>query len=306
MAKIHRHVSLAALAAPLLCAPWPARAADPSLSECISASENAIKLRSEGKLRESRAQSLLCVSDACPGELRDECKKRIVDLNAAIPTVVFEVKDGAGQELSAVKVTMDGQVVADRLGGMALTLDPGTHQFTFEATGEPPLSETIILHEGDKDRRERVTFGGSALAASAAAPPVTTSPGSRSPPPSSDSHGTSSPADDSGHGARVAGLVVGATGLVGLVAGSVFGGLSFSSWGQANSECPSHMGCSAQATNNRSDSLTFGTVSTVGFIAGGALLATGLTIYLTAPRDRATNVGVQLSPGGLGVSGRFE
>jgi hypothetical protein len=35
-------------------------------------------------------------------------------------------------------------------------------------------------------------------------------------------------------------------------------------------------------------------VSTIGFAAGGALLAVGVTVYLTTPRDRTT--GLALGP----------
>ena len=46
-------------------------------------------------------------------------------------------------------------------------------------------------------------------------------------------------------------------------------------------------------------------VSTVGFIAGGVLLAGGLTLYFTAPRGDSPRVGLEARPGGFAVSGEF-
>ena len=281
----------------------PAHAADPTVSECLSASNLSLKLRSQQKLRQVRAQLLTCASASCPAEIREECSQRMDRLTASIPTVVFEVTDGAGHELSAVKVTMDGEVVANHLEGSALALDPGSHRFTFEATEQPPLTETLILHEGEQNRRESVTLE-SPRPAPAPAPP--TAPPAAAPGVSTDA--TMPPrSEQSGHGRRVLGLVVGSAGLAGVAAGGIFGALTFSTWSKANSECPSHMGCPTSATNDRSSAVTFGTVSTVAFIAGGALLAGGLTLYVTAPKDRAPSValGADTTPAGLTVIGKF-
>ena len=46
----------AALVVLALAAPSGALAADPTLSDCIQANESGIKLRSENKLRQARAQ----------------------------------------------------------------------------------------------------------------------------------------------------------------------------------------------------------------------------------------------------------
>ena len=284
----------------------PAHAADPTVSECLSASNLSLKLRSEHKLRQVRAQLLTCASASCPPDIREECSQRMDRLTASIPTVVFAVTDGAGRELSAVKVTMDGEVVADHLDGSALTLDPGSHQFTFETAAQPPFTETLILHEGEQNRRESVTLERLSPA------PAPTPPARPTPPPAS-APGVSADAtmpsrlEQSGHGRRVLGLVVGSAGLAGVAAGGIFGALTFSTWSKANDECPSHLGCSTSATNDRSSAVTFGTVSTVAFIAGGALLAGGITLYFTAPKDHAPNValGADTTPVGLSVIEKF-
>ena len=256
-----------------------AHAADPTVSDCLSATETSLHLRASHKLRDARAQLLICSAATCPVEVREECVHRTSELNAEEPTLVFTVKTSTGEELSAVKVTMDGDVVAEHLDGGALSLDPGSHQFTFEAPGLPPLSEVLILHEGEKGRGETVVLE-----------------------PAAPSTGI---AEKRGNGRRVFGVTIGAVGLAGLAVGGIFGASASSSWNAATKLCPSHVACSEQAVNDRSTAVNFATVATVGVIAGGVLLAGGLTIFLTAPKEKAPIVGVQLAPTGLLVAGTF-
>jgi hypothetical protein len=159
-----------------------ARAADPSTADCLGASESSIKLRGDHKLREARARLLVCAAASCPDDVRSECERHVTEVNASIPTLVFEAKDAGGNDLTAVKVTMDGAVLAERLEGTAISLDPGEHAFTFEVAGQPPVQKSFVLREGEKDRRERIVFGETALpvvatpAAAAPAPATTISP----------------------------------------------------------------------------------------------------------------------------------
>ncbi len=260
------------------------------------AAEASLKLRAEHKLRLTRTQLLVCSSASCPAEVRQECNHRIDEVNAASPTIVLAVKSRAGRDLSAVKVSVDGQVVADHLDGSALAIDPGAHEFTFEASGAPTLTETIILHEGEKDRRETVT-----LAIGAAPEPTTSAPLPGAAP---DGEGAK-PIEGAGKTQRVLGVVSGVVGVVGLGLGGLFGVLASSSWKTAQRECPTHAGCSTQAMNDRSSAVTDATIATVGFIAGGALLATGVTLFFTAPRADSPRVGLEARPGGFAVSGEF-
>src|SRR5580693_3270550 len=85
-----------------------ARAADPTTADCLNASESAIRLRSDHKLRAAREQLLVCSLAACPTDIRAECARRVEIVNGSIPTIVFETKDAAGNDLANVKVTLDG------------------------------------------------------------------------------------------------------------------------------------------------------------------------------------------------------
>jgi hypothetical protein len=279
----------------------PARADDPTVTECLSASNLSVELRSAHKLRQARAQLLVCAAASCPEEVRTECLRRLEPIRAALPTVVFEVKDGAGHELADVKITMDGDLVATHLDGSALTLDPGSHEFTFEVEGQPPLTESLILHEGEKNRRETVVVG---------TPPKAPETPAIAPPPPNGRGATSDVAPASGsHTLRLAGIVTGAAGILGLGLGGVFGGVAISSW---------HSAQSSSSNAERNTALTFATASDAAFIVGGVLVAGGVTLYLVSrsggtggsvgghPQTPGTpTVGLQIMPGGLGAVGTF-
>jgi hypothetical protein len=102
----------------------PAHADDPTTADCLGANEAALKSGNEHHLRAERGHLLVCASASCPADVRSECLRRVDEINAAIPTVIFEAKDGAGGDLSAVRVTMDGEVLAERLEGTALSINP--------------------------------------------------------------------------------------------------------------------------------------------------------------------------------------
>src|SRR5882724_2327615 len=88
-----------------------AQAADPTTADCLTANEKSIQLHSEHLFRAARAELLTCAAGSCPADIRTECTRRVAELNTAMPTLVFEVKDANGADLSDVKVTMDGAVL---------------------------------------------------------------------------------------------------------------------------------------------------------------------------------------------------
>ena len=156
--RLIRFVRAVSLLGAVLSGAAVARAASPTTAECLAATEQSLTLRNEHKLTAARARLLVCAERSCPDDIRNECIRRVSEVNAAIPTIVFEAKDAAGNDLAAVKVTMDGGALADRLDGDALAVDPGEHAFTFASVGQPDVRKSFVIRQGDKDRRERVTF----------------------------------------------------------------------------------------------------------------------------------------------------
>jgi hypothetical protein len=265
-----------------------AHAEDPTKEQCISANEDAQTLRQKGHLEAARTQLLVCVRTSCPAAVRDDCAQRLDDIASAVPTIVFTAKGSGDVDLSDVKVTMDGVTIATRLDGSALTLEPGEHAFEFTAAGYPPVQKTLVLREGVKRRQEQIVFATGAAPGDAQAPAVVPI---ASPLPQA--------AVESGDGRRTLSYVLGGAGLVGLGLGTFFGLKAKSTYDDSGAHCPrGPSSCDAAGVSGGKDASTQAAVSTVAFLAGGALLATGVVVYLTAPKDG----GVTLQPA-VGMAG---
>ena len=278
---------------------WTARAAEPTTADCLDASEKSLALRNQHKLREARDQLLICSAGSCPADIRDECIRRVDGINAAMPTLVFEAKDAAGNDLVAVKVTMDGQPVADRLDGVALSIDPGEHAFTFAMEGQPPVVKKLVLREGEKHRQERIAFGVPVAPTPAAAPipvsaPIVAPELQAAPPPSETlprGFGTQ----------RILALVSAGVGVVGLGFGIGYGLAAMSKHDEAKKACPGL--CTDQhGVDLWNQASSAGNVSTVGFIVGAAGIVGGAVLWFTArPAASETGQGAATQVGfGLG------
>jgi hypothetical protein len=271
-----------ALAAATSLAP-SARAQD--MDACIAASESATTARRAGKLLEARTAFSTCSSSSCPDVVKSGCQQRLAEIRQAVPSIVFQVKDAAGNDLANVKVRMDGK---PQEGGVttAIELDPGPHAFSFEAVGQSTTQKTFTIVEGARERREVITMG----TAAPPPPPVPSSIPSAAPSsaPTTGSGEELHPAEPRPGGGwttmRTVGVVTGGVGIAGVAAGAVFGLLASSAWNNAQSECPGNTLATcpnhAGAVNDHSTTVTDATISTVGFIAGGALVAGGVTLFV--------------------------
>jgi hypothetical protein len=245
----------------------PARPALADDAACIAASESAIPLRKQGKLHDALKQLAVCAASACPAEVSADCAQRIAAIKGAMPTLILGAKDGVGNDLTAVAVSMDGAPLAGALDGRTLDLDPGEHTFRFDFTGQPPLEKRLVLREGEKDRRESVVLG----------PPVTvTVPALPVAPPS---FWTTR---------RSLAVVSAGVGVVGIGLGAMFGAYAASAQSGEKSTC-SASACSspAQSVEDYNTAQKNATGSTVGFVVGGVLVATGVVVWFTAPRAGA-------------------
>jgi hypothetical protein len=148
-------------AGPVAAAPPPpsTSSGDVTKDQCVDANTKAQSLRRSSKLVAARAQLAVCADPRCPGMVRDDCIQRLDELEKVQPTIVFDAKDGAGNDLSDVRVSMDGKPLVGRLDGTAVAVDPGPHAFTFEVTGQPIVTRGFVLKEGEKLRRERIVIG---------------------------------------------------------------------------------------------------------------------------------------------------
>ncbi|HEY0469307.1 MAG TPA: hypothetical protein VGC79_34185 [Polyangiaceae bacterium] len=247
-------------------------AAPPTKDECVDAFTRAQEERRDGKLLESRRDLLLCANQACPKLVRTDCTKGFDELTPLVPTIVFQIKDGAGQDRNDASVTLDNQPLSS-VTGSALEVNPGSHTFVFRAPNAEPVTLHLVILEADRGRRETVTIG-------AVPPPSVVAPITPPPlPPPSDASPKSS---ESGLGAqRIGALVAGGVGVIGVGLGTYFGVHAMSQRDDAKAVCPND--CATEEDAKKwSDAKASGNISTVAFIVGGAALAGGVLLWVTA------------------------
>jgi hypothetical protein len=282
---LNRHALRVLLVLPMSVAASAAHAADPTKQECVEANDAAQDLRQAGKLRQAREKLTLCATASCPGVVRDDCTQRLAEVDSAVPHVVIAAKDAAGNDLVDVRVTVDGAPLTEKLDGASLKVDPGPRVFVFTWAGHLPVTKRLVLAEHDQARREVVVFG------SAEAPRM--------------ERAIPAPASSGGSGIdrKTIGFAVGGAGVVGVVVGSIFGLVSKGTYDQASQGCRDGSGpCSTGDAQHSADAHTQATISTVGFVAGGVLLAGGAALYFTAPTGTVT---VGPTAGGLVMRGSW-
>jgi len=104
-------------------------------------------------------------------------------------------------------------------------------------------------------------------------------------------------------GWRIAAFTIGGVGVAGLALGGISGGLVASKTGDANAHCPSKA-CDATGWAAINDAKTFATISTIGFIAGGALVATAVILFVVAPHaTRKMGFAPIVGPSFVGIGG---
>ena len=253
--------------------------AGPSKDECIDAYTRAQDTRRDGKLLASREALLLCVNESCPKLVRTDCVKRLEELTPALPSVVFEAKDGSGRDLEEVTVTMDGQPLAERLDGHPIEVDPGPHTFVFQTKDLPEVRLSLIIHESERSRREPIVIGSPPPPAPAPLP-ASPPPVEPAPPPRLSSQ-------------KIAALAVAGVGVAALGVGSVFGLIANGKKSDAKAACPDR--CTDQSGVDKWNSArSAGNVSTVAFIVGAAALGTGAVLWFTAKPESASAPGLAL------------
>lgn len=104
-------------------------------------------------------------------------------------------------------------------------------------------------------------------------------------------------------GWRIAAFSIGGVGVAGLVLGGISGGLVASKTSDANAHCPSKA-CDPFGWAAINDAKTFATISTVSFIAGSALVAGAVILYVVAPHaTRKMGFAPIVGPSFIGIGG---
>jgi hypothetical protein len=175
--RLARRLSLLALcgAGSLLCATPNAHAQKKTKktppATCGTTWKDAEARSDVGRLREARDLLRACAKPEC-GSTSTVCAVKLERLESEIPTVVPVVTNESGLPILDVMFSADGELLASRLDGRGLAINPGLHTFSF-STSELGVfsSQTILIVQGERNRPILVSMqkGGSPSTAGTAA-----------------------------------------------------------------------------------------------------------------------------------------
>ena len=226
------------------------------------------------------------------GEAAKEAKarERAGLLEAKVGHLVIEV----GAPVEGLEVKRDGVPVGHAQWGVPMPMDPGEHEIVASAPGRLPLTLKVSMPAGGTTTTARVTEP--PLAPVVAAPPPAAS---GAPPPPVSPEG----ARGTGDTQRLAGWIVGGTGVTLGVVGVVVGVAAKSSYDGA-SGCSGSMCQTSSAVDQRNSAVSTGNAGTWLLVGGGVVAAAGVVLWLTAPTGSAAPA-VGLTPAGLLARGTF-
>jgi hypothetical protein len=255
--------------------------------------------------------SFRAAADAAAAQKDDVRAKAARSRAEALSDRLVHVLVVVAQEAPGLVVTIRDQPVPPSSWGSPLPVDPGT--FSVRATAPRKRAFEIPLTLRGEGTTQKVTIPLLQDEAEDAPPPTSPAPPAASQP-GPQQAGVAPPAVDiptakANGWQRPLALVVGGLGVVGLGVGSYFGLRSLSKHDDAATHCGAST-CDAQGYDANKDALSSGTTSTVAFLVGGGLLATGIVLWVTtptAPRAAALRVVPAVGPrfAGLGASGAF-
>jgi hypothetical protein len=226
----------------------------------------------------------------------EDAKSELAALRPTIPSLRIKV---VGARASEVQVSIDGVQIASGLLTSPRLVNPGTHEVVGERAGQQ-VRGSATLSEGQSQDIE-LRFGSTqAVAAERSSAAHNAAPGPQTAP---NEAGDVAPAVGSSR--KTWAVVALAAGGAGLVVGGVTGGLAVDLKGELDSsgDCPNGCFISRQADVDRLN--LYRSVSTVGFIAGGVLAATGVVLWITAPKTGSATARAGLGPTGMVLEGTF-
>ncbi len=219
---------------------------------------------------------------------RAEVAKRHAD--ALEPRLArLTIKVSPASDVQGMIIRRDGKALGPSERGVAIPVDPGPHVVTVEAPKKKPWKRPITIAETPTNTDLEISG-----LEDAPEPP---------PPPKAT---IIQEEPTKGNTQRVVGLATTGAGVAGVTIGIITGLGAKSTYDDSASHCTGNF-CDATGTQKRHAAYDSATVSTISWIAGGALLAGGGVLYFTAPRAKVVTVGVSPLPGGVrvGLGGEF-
>ncbi|MEO8903498.1 MAG: hypothetical protein ABI488_14845 [Polyangiaceae bacterium] len=198
-------------------------------------------------------------------------------------------------QVAGLSVTRDGQPVRQAQWGTALPIDPGKHQLTASAPGKKPWQVEIEISKPGRTETISVPVLADAPGEPGAGKPAA---------PLTDVQNATAVRRAK---LRTASYVVGGLGVVaGFGLGTYFGLSALSKNNAAKASCDGN-NCWGEGYTERNEARDAGTLSTIAFVAGGALVATGVVLFLVSspnkePNPEALHASAGAGPGGAWLS----
>jgi hypothetical protein len=241
-------------------------------------------------------------------------KRRAALLEPRLPKLKIVVPPVA--RASGLEVTRDGVMVGQAQWDLALPVDPGDHQVEVTAPGRRAFAGAVTVAEGATATLQ-VPQLEAATEAPAAKPlsgtPVPEPEAAPAPVQAQPSPVSEAPAADASSGPPALAIVLGVGGVVFVGAGAALGLVA----GGKNDDSKKHCDpddpnlCGDRGVELRDDAYLFGNLATVGFLVGGAAIATAAVLWITSDDTESAGKGATVSlaatPSSVGVrvSGRL-
>jgi hypothetical protein len=222
--------------------------------------------------------------------------ERASDLEKRLSMLELDV---AASDTPGLGIRVNGLAVPHGSWNAPLPQDPGPMRIEVQAPGRKSWLTTVELGQGPTLKRVAVPALSLAPASEADAHPRARAAA------------TSEATQSHGGTLRTLGYIMGGAGLLGLGAAGFLTVRTETTNDESRTHCRTSdfSACSQDGVNLRNDARSLGNAATVAWVGGTALLAGGVVLLLTAPKDapETRNAGVQLRllPAGFDVEGRF-
>ena len=151
----HRRIALLATLLSVSLTVLPCRGND-TMDKCVSAYEQAQRLRKEEDLIGSRKELQTCLYPRCPRVLRKDCKRWLQEVETATPSFLIEARDPEGHE-AVIQVSLDGKPIV-HMPGTPIEVNPGPHVFEVQSGDVPATTYRVVARAGEQNRRLHVVI----------------------------------------------------------------------------------------------------------------------------------------------------
>jgi hypothetical protein len=225
-------------------------------------------------------------------------------LDKALPRIAVIHVAVAAPPGTKIALSVDGEKISDVFIDADRPTDPGLHTVQASSPGFYPASTKVALKDSETKRIELKLEADPNYKVAVAPTPTPETPTPIAPPP------------EEPPPSRVPAYAAFGVGGAGVVVGTITGIMALGRKSDATTNCPqSRCIAGSQGEADLSAAKTLGTASTVGFIVGGVVIATGVVLLFTSssstpPATRASlppapAVRPELGLGYAGVRGTF-